>query len=555
MGGFPLLSNQLIAEGGKAPDIPDPTQQMAELTRLRQAQANLALAPLQKQELQGQINRTDLSNQESDKDLQERQKFGQAIVDSGGDPDKFLENAYKTITNPALLTRAESAAAQMKAKQATITARQHDDAAKQADLYAGRLQSILDESDPTRKLGLWTQTVNSAMAMKGENNQPLLPPNMFDPNSLPDDKAITTLQNYLDANGTFHAKQAKLKDEADKSQKAADDSAKADRENRAGLSQDAYHSSLQIETPQDYAAWRSGLDPKIQGNYPATLVSPKRTQGQTMELIRRTALNAEQASQLDMTASEHDRQDREDEEKKRHDLSVEAVEAARAARERGQTENSKAVDRRELMTGLTKSKAAESQLRTQLSNLENAINSNGKTYVNEKGVTMSMDKAKGQDVENDTAENLTQRMRSSYQDTVNRLKAAVEDKNNFGEALGMKIGVPTADIHSALDSDVQRVLGPKQPAAATPAASIPQPVAQPTPAPLPQPPIGQPVPSQQPPAVTARPAQAQVPPQNTPQADPTIKQMKGYVVGQKYKTKDGRTITIKGFSKDGQVIY
>src|SRR6267154_2417222 len=60
---LPLLNNQILAEGTKPVEVPDPIAQMREVESLRAAKLQNALGPLRQQQLQGEVQQTQLANQ------------------------------------------------------------------------------------------------------------------------------------------------------------------------------------------------------------------------------------------------------------------------------------------------------------------------------------------------------------------------------------------------------------------------------------------------------------------------------------------------------------
>lgn len=544
--GLPFLNPSVIAQGVKPVEVPDPMEQMQAIERLRQARNQNALAPLHAQELSNQVQETaanmqriGLANDKARRDQADDEEYQKAIIEAGPDPDK-QEAAATKISNPVVQAKILDTAFKQRERQSRITARQHDEFVKLSTGAASDLQAIDDAKDNAPlQLGLWSQLTQRLATAKDETGAPLFPPGTLDPTKAPDSKTIKVLQSMADKTGEYHSKQAKLQDEADKTAKAKAAQAAKDTSDLHVEADTTFQGMSKEQMPAAIADFAS-QDP-AHAAYAKRWLQPIANSDNAGDIIHKRALTADQRDKNALTQQERDRQDTRDEEIERHNRAMELEGKIRASRENGQTANSIAVDRRKAQTDLNKAKEDEERLATLRANLENAINSGGKTYVNEKGVTVAMSKAKGD--EQDTAENLTQRMRSAYQDATNKLKRVVADKNTFGQALGMGITVPTEAVHAALDADNQRVLTPK-PKAAAPVA---QPVATPS---IPiegtgMGAIAAPTPSQTVAAPAPQPAQGH---QSVSYKGTT------YTVGQEFNDKvNKRRVRITGF-KDGKPL-
>lgn len=481
MGAFPFLNNSIIAEGNKPPEIPDPMVSMQQALQVQKLRQENSTFPLRQQDLQGQVaeraanaQKTGIANENARRDQEDDKAYQQALIEAGPDPNK-QEAAATKITNPVVQAKLLNSASMARARNATITAKQHDEFAKMSTGFASDLQAVSDASDNVPlQLGLWNQLVQKANAAKDENGNPLVPPGSLDPTKVPDNKTIKLLQTMVDKTGTWHAGQAKLQDEADKQIKAKATEARQATQDLHAEADTTFQGISKEQMPAAIADFAS--QDAAHAAYAARWLQPIVNSDNATDIIHKRALTADQRDKNAMTQQERDRQDTRDEEIARHNRATEAEANAKAAKDRGETANAKAVDRRQWERDLNKTKEEEERVATLRSNLENAINSNGKTYVDEKGVTKAMKKAT--DDEKDTPDNLTQRMRSAYQDATNRLKRITADKNSFGQALGMGVTVPTEAVHAALDADNQRVLGPKQqtPAVVNPTAPVPTPV-------------------------------------------------------------------------------
>jgi len=461
MGAFPFLNNQIIAEGAKPPEIPNPMvsmQQALEVQKLRQENSTF---PLKQQDLQSQVNertanaqRVGIANEKARRDEEDEKAHQQALIDSGGDPDK-LESAALKVTNPNLQSKLLDTASKLRARNEGITAKQHKIYADMTAEYANDLQAVSDaKGNPPLQLGLWASLVKKASAAKDESGNPLVPPGSLDPTTVPPDSVIKTLQTVVDKSGEWHTKAAKLQDEADKATKAKQAEKVKETSDLHAEADTTFQGVTKENMPAAIADFAS--QDAAHAAYAARWLQPIANSDNAGDIIHKRALTAVQRDTTATTQQERDRQDTRDEEIARHNRAQEVIETQKAARERGETANSRSVDRRQNQRDFDKAQEDEEHLATLRANLENAIKSGGKTYVDEKGNTKAMKKAT--DDEKDTPDNLTQRMRTAYQDATNKLKRVVADKNTFGEALGKNFTVQTPTIHAALDADMQRVI-------------------------------------------------------------------------------------------------
>lgn len=231
----------------------------------RQNQQAASLAPIQQQQAQANLQGSQLANQQTQQELDDQKSFQQALAQSGGDPDK-LEAATGAISSPRVRLSLENTISQMRQRNAATTEKQHQDYAQQSELYAGRLDSIINASDSNTKTALWGKFVNDASQMKDAQGNPLVPAGTLDPNTVPDTGTLGLLKNHLDATGAFNAKQAATK-------KASADAAKAQVE----ADNQAYTGAVQAmptdQTDPDiqakWTAWRNSLPISKQSGVPA----------------------------------------------------------------------------------------------------------------------------------------------------------------------------------------------------------------------------------------------------------------------------------------------
>jgi hypothetical protein len=470
MGNF--LNPAIIARGSEPAKIESPLDVARGVREVQQLGEQAQLAPLKLQQSAADVQATQLANQKTQRDVDEQKAFGQDLATSGGDPDKIEAAANKHITNPVVLDRLKAAAAQIRQRNEATTAKQHTDYAQQSEMYAGKLQGIIDAKDPALKLGLWSQTAQQAAAMKDENGQPLFQPGQLDPTKVPDDQTLASLQTYMDHSGAFHAKQAKIKDDDAKAQQAQQKAAN-DRRMQLHSEADDFFQSRNIQSKDDYDAAVSefGSEDAEHKSYADRYLAPVPYSSKALGTISRRALTPEQRVKSDeadatrgLTLQQRNEQAARDSETKRHNQSMEAIDSAKAARERGETANRTAQDRAGWERELNKLKEEEEQTGAIRANLENAIHY-GNTYVDEAGKTRPMKTAAKDDNTSET--DLQARMRSQYQMMTNRAKRIAADKNSLGEQLGMQLKVPTPAIHASLDKDLNRVLGVPLPAKAT----------------------------------------------------------------------------------------
>lgn len=259
--GLPLLNPSLIAEGSKPVDVPDPMEQMRAIEQLRQVRNQNALAPLRAQELQGQVqeaqanaDKTRIANENARRDQEDDKAYQQALLEAGGDPDK-IEAAATKITNPNVQSKLASTASLVRDRNSKISIRKHEEFGKQGLQIANNLEAIRKAQGPV-KTDLWAQEVKNAETLKDEQDKPIFQPGQLDPNTVPDDSTLSSLQDYVDRNGQFHLQQAKLKDEnekaAQKAGKDLQDKQKADRETLKGLHEEAADQFSGIANKEDY---------------------------------------------------------------------------------------------------------------------------------------------------------------------------------------------------------------------------------------------------------------------------------------------------------------
>lgn len=273
--GLPLLNPSIIAQGPKPVDVPDPMEQMKAIEQLRQVRNQNALAPLKAQELQGQVQETaantqrvQLANQNTQRDQKDAEEYQQAMLGAGPDPDK-IEAAALNYHNPNVQAKLLDTASKQRARQATITAKQHDEFVKLSTGAASDLQAIDDAKDNAPlQLGLWSQLTQKLSTAKDESGNPLFPPGTLDPTKVPDSKTIKVLQTMADKTGEYHAKAAKLQDEADKAAKAKADLDETLTKTQVAKTQQAASLLGKSQTAEEFRSIKGTLDPKIAVHFP-----------------------------------------------------------------------------------------------------------------------------------------------------------------------------------------------------------------------------------------------------------------------------------------------
>lgn len=130
----------------KPPEPQDP------LAGIKQA---LAIKGAQQQQQMG-----GLQIQQAQQQQQDRQNTIQALKDSGGDPDKYLENLRKSgVSN---YFQQQQGLLEMKQKAATLTLDQHKIADENNDWLDGKIQALKSTPDPNARQGLYQQTIQEA---------------------------------------------------------------------------------------------------------------------------------------------------------------------------------------------------------------------------------------------------------------------------------------------------------------------------------------------------------------------------------------------------------
>jgi hypothetical protein len=296
------LNPALIANANPTPDLSQNSpinlaEGVAKVQQLQQQAAQqAALAPIAQQQAQATLQGTQTANQKAQQDLQDQQAFGAAIRDSGGDPDKLVELANRTITDPWVLSRVENMASQMKARNAETSAKQDAATATLHGQYAGKFQSVIDainSGDTEGALKLWTPAATQALAEKDPTGKQTMPPGTIDPSTLPSVAALQNYQTYLSGSKDYLAQQAKIKEQ---NALAAANAAKATVAQRQSEREDIADMYNGVQTPEDHAAFIAQVQkkyPDLAGEYANLPFDPDNTPDQ----VERMALTPQQRRQ------------------------------------------------------------------------------------------------------------------------------------------------------------------------------------------------------------------------------------------------------------------
>jgi hypothetical protein len=286
-----FLNPALIADAVPKPDptATSPVSLAQAAAKVQAAQQQVALAPVQAAQAQANLENTQTQVKKAQQDLQDQQAFGAAIRDSGGDPDKLVELANQTITDPWMLTRVENMASQMKERNAATSAKQDAQTATLHGQYEAKLQAVADAinaGDTDGALKLWTPTATQAMTEKDHNGQSMVP-GTLDPNTLPSAAQIQNYQTYLSGSKDYLTQLARQKEQnalAAKTAASAQVSQRqAEREDVADMyssvSDGAGHKQFQADVQKKY--------PDIGGEYANLPFDPENTP----KMIERMAMD------------------------------------------------------------------------------------------------------------------------------------------------------------------------------------------------------------------------------------------------------------------------
>lgn len=305
------LNPSLIADSAPTPNLQQnsPVNIMEGVARVKQlqqaAQQQQSLAPIQQQQAAATLQQTQVATEKSKQDLADQQSFGQAIRDSGGDPDKLVQLANQTITDPWMLARVDNMASQMKERNTKTTADQDARTATVHGQYVGKLQSVIDalnSGDTAGATKLWNGVASQALTEKDPNGQSMVPQSI-DPNTLPTAAALQNYQTYLSGSKDFLAQQAKLKEQ---NALAALNSSKAIVANRQASREDIADMYRSVASPEDHATFMDQIQkkyPDVAGEYSNLPYDPDNTPDTIADMTMSRQKSAETQAKSDTAAA------------------------------------------------------------------------------------------------------------------------------------------------------------------------------------------------------------------------------------------------------------
>jgi len=288
MGVYPSGLNAGIILQGKQTPVENPVQMAEGVARVRQLQAQAALAPIQYQQAGANLQQTQLQNQENAEKVRQQQEDQQGnqliqhqLADNNGDWTKVRPIVAGQVSDRVLRQRdADHVAYTSALLHATQEQRINEN---QKSMQLGQMiQSVIDAPDD-QKQTVWSAQKQSAEAAG------LIKPGMYS-DTVPD---TNTLKGYL--GGTMYAATAaKIAMEKAQSDRAA---AYATRQaqlaktlNIGEKKQQAAQEYLNVTNPEEHAAWleKWGNDEDVGDIYQNyKTYSPKNT-----DLITEQAMNA-----------------------------------------------------------------------------------------------------------------------------------------------------------------------------------------------------------------------------------------------------------------------
>ena len=266
MGSPQFLNPALIADSVPQPQpVQNPINLAEGVQRVQQLQQENQLLPQRVAQAQAQTALTQAQTAELQQRNRDQQAFGDAMKNSGGDPDKLEAMAAQTITDPWTLSRVQATASMIRLRNSQMTAAQHNAEAEMSGQFADRIQAVLNAKDPATKTGLMQQLINDATSTKDPvTGKPYLPPGSLDPTAPPSDQALADMQRSLRASQTNNLNQAKVKAEAAEAATRTATALTA----RANEERGEIANSFQgVATPEDFAAWKQGIREKYPDRY------------------------------------------------------------------------------------------------------------------------------------------------------------------------------------------------------------------------------------------------------------------------------------------------
>lgn len=182
MGGL----NASFIQGARAPEIDNPITTAEGISRLEQIRQQNALAPLRAQQMQGQVQRTNLENQvtqgQLDREAEDKAAeplIQQALADNGGDWAKARPTVTSKISNRVLLKKDQDHLDYMKAMGAAGAERRKS-VIENSDFLGRELNGVILTPEEDRQ-NAWVaaqQRAVEAGTIKAEDaaKQPTVPP-------------------------------------------------------------------------------------------------------------------------------------------------------------------------------------------------------------------------------------------------------------------------------------------------------------------------------------------------------------------------------------------
>lgn len=308
--GLPFLNPSVIAQGVKPLEVPDPMEQMQAIERLRQARNQNALAPLHAQELQGQVQQTQLANQASEdaatrraEDTADDQTASRILEENGHD----WEKARPLMEGKLKIRNLQKHDVDRLEYMKTLNAMDTEKRARYtqiSDLLGQELNGVINTPEGDRQESYTT-------AKQRLEDQGIIKPGAY-PEQVPN---IGILKGYL-AQTTYASKAAAQADKAAKEEKEQADAERVRQANQRKDVADEKETFLQglvglgdELTNDEYKARRSKLSPNAQRDFPNKLEDPTtgRTREKTLAQIQSGVMSAK-----DRAAAEDRKQKNED---------------------------------------------------------------------------------------------------------------------------------------------------------------------------------------------------------------------------------------------------
>lgn len=271
------LNPAIIANSVPETAPPNPAVAAETVARIRQLQQQAALAPIQQQEAQAQLQNTQLAAQKAQQQIADQKAFGQALVQSGGDPDKMLALGSQTITDPWTWSMLQNQASMIRERNAKTTSEQNEQAATRAQQFLGKIQAVRDANNPDVKQNLWAGVVQDAMAQKDANGNPIFGSQHFNPNVVPDDNTLQSYQTYLDNNNKWHLAQAEEKARLATAAKTTAAATVSKLQSERQAIADKYQTVSTPEQHQQWQQWVQQTYPDVAGDYKNLAFDPDNT--------------------------------------------------------------------------------------------------------------------------------------------------------------------------------------------------------------------------------------------------------------------------------------